>query len=379
MDKKILIGSLLVIGLFTIMFFGVTPTAFFTAQVENTIKIGWISDLSGSTAKYGSFEAGTLAVEEINANGGINGKKVELIVEDGKCDSKEAISAINKLISVDGVKFVLGGHCTTESMAIAPIVEKNKVIMLAAITSSPLLSSAGDYVFRTSSISTLQSSMLTKAAKDKGLKKAAIIYIQTSYAEPIAKKMQESFTSLGGEVVLYEAFAKDTSDFRTILQKANSLGADLLFFSTQTPDEAYYLLKQVKELDLNQQVFGNDQFQNKTIFARDSSLQEGVIVAAPQMDLNFEKTKHFYEAYKLKYGKEVPFGFWTAESYDGVFIMAKLIEENRGDVEKVKQALYALDYSGASGRVQVDVNGDGVREYQLGTMHEGDIVPYSLN
>ncbi|MFA6419508.1 MAG: hypothetical protein WCW13_01810, partial [archaeon] len=69
--------------------------------------------------------------------------------------------------------------------------------------------------------------------------------------------MKDEFVSLGGEVVLYEGFAKDSSDFRTVLQKANSLGSEGLFFSTQTPNEAFYLLKQVKELNLTQQVFGN--------------------------------------------------------------------------------------------------------------------------
>jgi len=376
MDKKLLIGVLLIIGLIVLVSFPLASTAFFGMQSVETIKIGWISDLSGSGAKYGAFEAGMMAVDEINANGGINGKKIELIVEDGKCDSKEAITAINKLINIDGVKFVLGGHCTAESMAIAPIAEKNKVLMLAAITSTPLFTNVSEYAFRTSSVSTVQSELMAKVAINKGFKKLAIIYTQTSYAEPIAQKMKDEFTSLGGSVVLYEGFAKDSSDFKTILIKANSLGADSFFFSTQTPDEAYYLLKQLREMNLTQAIFGNDQFQNKTIFSRDSSLQEGVIVAAPKLDSNSIKTKNFFENYKTKYNKEVLFGFWTAESYDGVYILAKLIAENENDVEKVKQALYSLDYEGASGRIRIDSNGDGIREYELGIMKEGNILFY---
>jgi branched-chain amino acid transport system substrate-binding protein len=379
MDKKLLIGVFLLIVLVALVSFPLSSTAFFGVQSVETIKIGWISDLSGSGTKYGAYEAGLLAVDEINASGGINGKMIELIEEDGKCDSKEAISAINKLINIDGVKFVLGGHCTTESMAIAPIVEKNKVLMLAAITSTPLFTNISDYAFRTSSVSTIQSELMAKDAINKRFKKLAIIYAQTSYAEPIAQKMKEEFTSLGGSVVLYEGFAKDSSDFRTILSKANSLGVDSFFFSAQTPDEAYYLLIQLKEMNLTQQIFGNDQFQNKTIYSKDSSLQEGIITVAPLMDLNSQITKNFFENYKLKYNKEVPFGLWTAESYDGVYVLAKLISENGEDVEKVKQALYSLDYVGASGRIRVDSNGDGIREYQLGIMKEGNFVKYESN
>jgi branched-chain amino acid transport system substrate-binding protein len=187
-DKKLLVGALLVIGLFVLTISGLSSTAFFGVQPENSIKIGWISDLSSATSKYGAYEAGMLAVNEINSNGGINGKKIELIVEDGKCDTKEAITAINKLINIDGVKFVLGGHCTAESMAIAPIVEQNKIIMLAAITSTPLLSDAGDYIFRTSSISTVQSDLMAKAAIGKGVKKLQLFTFKQVMPSQLQKR-----------------------------------------------------------------------------------------------------------------------------------------------------------------------------------------------
>jgi len=375
-NSKIVIVGIVLVALVLLGAFYSSPTTLFGLRnnSSDTMRIGWISDLSGSTAKYGSYEAGMLAVDEINSQGGINGKKVELVVEDGKCDAKEALSAIDKLLDIDGLKFILGGHCTAESMAIAPVVQERGALMLAAITSSPLLSNAGDNVFRTSAVSTIQSDLLAKVAINKGLKKMAIIYIQTSYAQPVALEMKNVFTSLGGNVVLFEGFVKDTSDFRTILQKANALGADSFFFSTQTPDEAFYLLKQTKELGLTQQIFGNDQAQNATIYSRDSTLQEGMIVAAPDMNMYSEKTKSFFEAYKAKYGKEVPFGVWTAESYDGVFIMAQAIEKYDGNVELIKKYLYSIDYEGASGRIRMDANGDGIREYKVKIMKDGKMV-----
>ena len=161
-------------------------------QKQNTIKIGFIGPITSSAAKYGSHEAVSLAVEEINQQGGINGKQITLISEDGRCDSKEAVSAVNKLISVDNVKIILGGHCTPESVAIAPIVEKNKVIMLASITTTPVLTPMGDYVFRTSPISTIQSDLIADLSYNKlGLRNFAIIYEQTDYARPIAEKLKQ--------------------------------------------------------------------------------------------------------------------------------------------------------------------------------------------
>jgi len=131
-----------------------------TSTTKGPIKIGFIGAMSGPFTKYGAFEAVNLAVEEINKAGGINGRKIILVAEDGKCDGKEAVNAVNKLINIDKIKIILGGHCTPESLAIAPIVEQNKVIMLASITTSPGLTHAGDYVFRTSPVSTVQSEII---------------------------------------------------------------------------------------------------------------------------------------------------------------------------------------------------------------------------
>jgi branched-chain amino acid transport system substrate-binding protein len=125
-------------------------------------------------------------MDEINKAGGIDGKRLQIIFEDGKCTSKDALSAANKLIQVDKVKVILGGHCTPESVAIAPVAEKNKIVMLAGITSTPLLSSAGEYVFRTTSVSTVQSTILAEIAVNKlGGKKFAVIYEQSDFARPI--------------------------------------------------------------------------------------------------------------------------------------------------------------------------------------------------
>jgi len=139
-----------------------------------------IGAITGPVAKYGSYEAVTLAVEEINNAGGIKGRKINLIAEDGKCDAKEAVNAANKLINVDGVKIILGGHCTPESLAIAPIAEQNRVIMFASITSTPSLTNMGDYVFRTSPVSVVQSILVANLSYNSlHLRKVAIVYEQT--------------------------------------------------------------------------------------------------------------------------------------------------------------------------------------------------------
>lgn len=375
--NKILTGTIIIICILLMSVFVVTQTGFFIAQGSaDTIKIGWISDLSGGCSKYGAYEAGMMALEEVNKNGGINGKQVELIVEDGKCDAKTSINAMNKLVNIDGVKFVLGGHATPESAAIAPIAEENEVLMLASITTSPVLTNAGEYVFRTSPVSTIQSKYIANLAYNKlGHKTMAIVYSQTDYTSPIAERMNEEFTGLGGKVIVQEGYLVNTTDFKTILTKISSLKPDAIFISAMTPDEAYNFMKQLKELNISSQVFGNDTLSNKNIFEK-GGLNEGVIIAGPDFDLNNPKTSLFIHNYKEKYNSEVPFGVFTAECYDALFMLKEAIEKVGEDSTEVAKYLYTIDFHGASGRIQLDEFGDGIREYKLKIIKNGVPIPY---
>lgn len=346
---------------------------------EDVIKIGYIGSITGSVAKYGTHEAVVLAVEDINNAGGINGKKIRLISEDARCTPGEAVNAINKLIYSDGVKIVKGGHCSPESLAIAPIIEDTKSIMLASATTSPLLSDKGDYVFRTSPVSTVQSGMIAELAYNElNLRKMAIIYEQTDYAEPIAEKLKEEFVKLGGEVVVYDAFMPGSTQFRTILTKVKNEEADGLFLSPQSPDAALNLIKQLKELDLNVKLFGNDVAGISANIDKIPDLYEEFIMASPDFDVENPKTKKFMESYEAKYGVPIPFGIWTAESYDGVIILKEAIESCGEDTDCIKEFLYNVkDFEGASGKITIDENGDGVREYALRIVKDGKMIAYS--
>ena len=112
-----------------------------------SLKLDGSLPLTGPAAKYRVHESALIAVEEINSSGGVNGKMIELIMEDGKCDGATAARAAQKLISIDKVKIILGGHCSTETLAIAPLAERNKVLLLASTSSSPAISGAGEYIF----------------------------------------------------------------------------------------------------------------------------------------------------------------------------------------------------------------------------------------
>jgi branched-chain amino acid transport system substrate-binding protein len=344
---------------------------------DNSIRIGWISDLTGQASKYGSIEAARIAVDEINSAGGIKGRMIELIEEDGKCEATTALNAARKLIDVNKVDYILGGHCSTETITIAPVAEKKRVIMLASISTSPAITNLGDYVFRTSPISTQQSEIVARYAINNNIKKVGVIYEIKDYPKPIADAFKKSFEELGGQVSVFDGFSPEENDFRSILSRMKEANVEAIFISPQAPEKASLIIKQINELGLNVKIFGNEQVGSKTtIDAVGNSAIEGLVFGEPKFDVNDPITKEFIEKYNSRYGTNgLPLGIWTAECYDAVHILADAIDASDDDVEKIKEYLYGVKkYVGASGSFSIDENGDGVREYKLKTIKEGKII-----
>ena len=356
-----------------VLVYGFSGTSFVVQEDE--IAIGFVGALTGPVAQYGSYEAVSLAVQEINALGGIDGKRVNLIAEDGACNPTSAASTARKLIFVDNVQFILGGHCSPESLAVAPLAEENKVLMLASITTSPYLSDKEDYVFRTSPSSVVQAELIARYAfSAKDVNSFSILYEQTDYAQPIAEKLQSEVISLDGRVDVFEGFAPGTKDFRSIISKAIDSGSDAIFISPQSPDAAFNLLKQITEMGFEGEVFGNDVSGNKAAFLKDPSLQDGLVIASPRFDQTSVGYSQFRELYSETYNVgDIPYGFWTAESYDAVYVLKEAIELAGEDPTLVKEYLYDLEgYDGVSGSIEFDQNGDGQRDYSLKVILDGE-------
>ena len=164
--------------------------------------IGAMDALTGVAESYGNplHQAKLLAVEEINAAGGINGRMLELIVEDSKCAAQDAITAYNKLTDVDGVKIILGTTCSGSMLGAAPLAEKDGVVLLSASATSPDIAVAGDYIFRTA-INDLQlGTDIGNTLWVDGARKIATINESTDYAEGARSTAVARFEELGGSV-----------------------------------------------------------------------------------------------------------------------------------------------------------------------------------
>jgi branched-chain amino acid transport system substrate-binding protein len=285
--------------------------------VPPPITVGWIGAMTGPIAKYGAYQSARLAEAEINEAGGINGRPLKLIYEDGKGDPKTALSAAMKLVSSDAVKIVIGGHCTPESLAIAPFLERNKIIMLAAITSNPKLTTAGDYIFRLTPVS-LRLAEITAPflLTERRVKRMAILHEETDYARPVAEHLKKLLEAGGVQIAEFQNYNPGETDFRPILTRIRGKNPDAVYIGVQAQDTAVLILQQMHDLGMKFPIFANEIGGNAVSAAKGKEfLFEGLIYAEPNFDLTRPETKDFVERYKAMYRVDgLPMGFWSSES-----------------------------------------------------------------
>ncbi len=344
---------------------------------EGTIRIGFIGPLSGDAAAFGETErnAVELAISEINSAGGINGKNIKVIYEDGKCNGKDASIVAQKLVEIDKVKIILGGACSGETLAIAPITEPNRVILFSAFSSNPAISDAGEYVFRNSPSDTDTGRFLAENII-KNYKKAAVLTENTDYAQGVRKVFKENFLKLGGTIVADEIFNQGDRDFRTQITKIKDSNPDVIFFVPQSGTTQGLVIKQMRELAVNSQIY--------TVIAAKDALEiagnaiEGTIfVDAPT--LSTTSGKALLDNYKKIYGSDPVNDYDAGARYDSVFITANALRQCSDDTDCIKNFLYNMDwYTGTIGRYKFDNKGDVVGiEFALVIAQNGTFVSYA--
>ena len=326
----------------------------------SVIKIGYVSPLTGDAATYGEpmKNAASLAVQEINDAGGVNGKKLEIMYEDSKCYGNDALSAVQKLVSIDGVKILDGLACAGDVLTIAPVVEQSKILTLAPGASGPEVSLAGDYIFQVDPSTTVALQLLSVLVH-KNYKDMAMISEETSFATANKDYFTKIFQSLGGKIVSSETYSSNTKDFRGILAKIKAAKPSAIFVNPQTEITGGLIIKQARELGIMAQFFGLDILSGPTVRKISGSASEGLtLITVPDLDPHNKQAESFLAKYKTEFG-EPPFALYLAAAYDSVNIIAQAIKKVGENPTKLKDYLYHMpDYHGAVGVYHFDRNGD---------------------
>jgi len=357
--KKILIGF--VVGILVV--FGYQQLKNNNSVIEESsgpIIIGGIAPLSGDEAPYGIMtqRISELEIEKINKEGGINGRPLKIIWEDGKCTPGDASRSAQKLTGVDKVSVILGGVCSGETLGAAPITERKQVILLSPISTSAEVTLAGDFVFRTSPSDAGQGRVLADYANDK-FKKVGILSEQTDYASALANIFEESFT---GEVVR-EDFLSTEADFKTRITKLKNENLDGLFINPQTPAKYEIIIKQLQEQNwelpiiLNEICVGETKVADKFSEFLTKNKATGTNFVAPEN----KKFKDFVAKYETRFGEVPPYFNYAATNLDAINVITKVLreEKNTNDTKAIRDALYATqDFDGTFGKLSFDENGD---------------------
>ena len=355
MSKKIWVILVIVV---VIAIFGLLIS---NRQPDNTesIVLGATFPLTGEVASYGqkAKRGIEIALEEINATGGLLGKQVEIDFQDDKNNKKEAVSIVNKFASIDKYPVVFGSAGSGVSLAICPITNKNKVIQISPISSSTLLSTqGGDYFFRTVPADDQQAEILAKHVIELGVRKVALVYTNNSWGKPLAEGFKEKFIPSGGQVLVEEGVQENSNDFRTILSKIKQIDGLEAIVSPTYPKEGGVLVRQAKELGLTLKLFGGDNWGSPEFREIAGNSAEGVVYTAPAQRTS-AAYDDFAKKYEQKYG-EAPDVF-GAYSYDAFMAIARAVQQAQSiETEKIRQALLNLTFEGVSGQIKFKDNGD---------------------
>ena len=347
---------------------------------EEEIKIGAILPLTGDAALYGenAKNAIELAKDEVNNSGGIQGRKLEIIYEDSQARADMAVSSANKLINVDHVQAIIGGMASSEVMAMAPIMNSNKVILISPSATSHDITDSGDYIFRTIVSDIYDGTAMARFVIKKGFKSAAVFYVNEAGPEGVAKAFSKEFIKLGGNVVIIETSQRGERDFRSQIAKLEDKNIELVYFALY-PVETEFFVRQYRELKNNKPLFTHQLIDDPEILKKLGTAADGILFTTPKVtpETGGEPVKHFYDSYIAKYKKE-PQNF-ASNSYDALMLLANAMKTGLSS-ENIKHKLYEVkNYHGASGVLSIDKNGDVEQEMSIMKIENSKSVTYQEN
>ena len=337
---------------------------------EDSVKLGLFVSTTGGIATFGldTKNGVELAVEEINAAGGINGKKIDLRFQDTASKPEEGGSAAEKLATQENVLVAMGAVASSVSLNAAPVFERNGIPMISPSSTNPTVTQQGKNIFRICYLDDFQGGACAVFAyKDLEARKAAILANQDdAYSTGLAKFFKAKFEKLGGEVVAEEAFKANTSEFNTQITNIKGTNPDIIFVPAYYNDIAL-IGKQFRSQGVDVPLLGGDGWESSKLIpnAGVGTLDGCYFGNHYSQSDDREVVKKFVSSYKEKYG-ETPSSL-AALGYDVVFVVKKAIED-AGDFDRAKiaDAIRALkDFEGVTGTFSIDKNGDAQKPISM--------------
>ncbi|HHW14720.1 MAG TPA: ABC transporter substrate-binding protein [Firmicutes bacterium] len=330
------------------------------------VKIGVVEELTGAVATFGQHTVNgvKLAVEEVNAKGGIKGVgKVDLLVEDNKSDAAESANAYNKLITRDKVVAIIGPATSTNTLAAAPIAQRAGIPVITPSGTAEKVTSVGDYIFRACFIDPFQGVVMANFAyKDLKLRKVAVMpEITSDYAMGLVQNFRERFEKLGGKIVADEKWSSGDQDFSAQLTKIKAAKPDAIYVGSYYADVAQ-ISRQARQLGIEVPFLGGDGFDSPDLFKLGQSAVVGhYFTNHYSPETPSKAAQAFLKAYEAKY-HEKPDAF-AALGYDAARLFIQAIERaKKADPKAIRDALAKTkNFHGATGTITFDAKRNPVK------------------
>ena len=342
----------------------------------DSITIGTVTTNSGTAAAYGEAEVKgfELAVSEINAKGGINGKKVKLESMDDKGDATEASNAYNKLAGDNNVLAVAGPTISATTAAVAPLADQSKLVTIAPAATSDSIET-GNYLFRTCFKDSYQGEVAARfAAENLKVKKVAVLYgTGDPYSSGVGEAFAKAAEKLGLEVVDKESSSSaDDTEYSAQLQKIQASGAELLYAPYYYSVAGPYIIPQARSVGFEGYVMGPDGYDGLKLTGDKSQYNKTYYTTHYSADDNTNtKVQDFIKSYKSKNNAEP--NTFAALGYDTIYMIKQAIEKagENATREDVRNAVAGMTFDGVTGKFTMDKSGSPTKSVTVLEMKDG--------
>jgi len=344
---------------------------------SNVINIGEVAAMTGTTATFGqSSHNGTqMAVDEINAAGGLLGKQIKLITEDDQSKQGEAGIVAKKLISRSKISALLGEVASGRSLEMAPIAQAAGVPMISPASTNPKVTEAGDYVFRVCFIDPFQGTVMSKFALSKGWKKVAILTdTKQDYSVGLTEFFKKHFTENGGTITGEQSYASQDKDFKAQLTAIKAGNPDAIFASGYY-NEVALIAVQARELGINVPLLGGDGWDSDSLIEVGGKAMEGCYYSNHFSNEDQSPAiQEFVKKYESKHGRKPD--AMAALGYDSAKILFEAIKRaNSVEGPALRDAIAATkDYAGITGSITLDAQRNATKPAVILTIKDGKVV-----
>jgi branched-chain amino acid transport system substrate-binding protein len=341
-----------------------------------TIKVGEFASLTGKEAAFGnSSHKGTLlAIEDLNAAGGVLGKKLELLTEDTRSTPGESATVVRKLISRDNVVAVLGEVASGRSLEGGSVCQANKIPMISPSSTKPEVTEKGDYIFRVCFIDPFQGKVLaTFADKTLKVKKVAMLVDAAApYSVGLASNFKENFTKLGGSIVIEQKFSSGDKDFKAQLTAIKAANPEAIVAPCYYT-EAGLIVRQARELGITVPMFGGDGWEAPELLEIGGKAMEGNFYSTHySAEDSAPKVQEFVKKFKARWNGETPDAM-AALGYDSAMVLADSMKRcGATEAQKLRDAIAATkDFVGVTGKTTLDANRNATKPAVIITIKDG--------